>query len=52
MLNTTSVPLPSRPGQPSVLLYCRTCLEVRLMSPSDTAPHYRLQGDDFEEEPD
>src|SRR5204862_88140 len=45
-------PLPSRPGQPSVLLYCRTCLEVRLMSPSDAAPHYRSQGDDFEEEPD
>jgi len=52
MLNTTSVPLPSQPGQPSVLLYCRTCLEVRLMSSSDAAPHYRSQGDDFEEEPD
>ena len=50
--NTTSIPLPSHPGQQSVLLYCRPCFEVRLMSPSDSAPLYRQRGDDFEEEPD
>ncbi len=49
MQNTTSIPLPSQPGQPAVLLYCRPCLEVQLMS---TAPLYRKRGDDFEEEPD
>ncbi|HJY85085.1 MAG TPA: hypothetical protein VKK81_28885 [Candidatus Binatia bacterium] len=52
MQNTTSIPLPSQPGQPAVLLYCRPCLEVQLMSPYDSAPLYREQGDDFEEEPD
>jgi hypothetical protein len=50
--HATSTPLQSLPGQQSVLLYCRPCFEVRLMSPSDTAPIYRKRGDDFEEEPD
>ncbi len=50
--NTTSIPLPSHPGQQSVLLYCRPCFAVRLMSPADSAPLYRQRGDDFEEEPD
>jgi len=52
MPDTTTIPLPVRLGQPSVLLYCRPCLEVRLMSPYDTAPLYRARGNDFEEEPD
>lgn len=44
--------LPSQPGQPATLLYCRTCLEVRLFSPYDAAPSYRVHGDALEEEPD
>jgi hypothetical protein len=50
--HATALPLPSRPGQQPVLLYCRPCFTVRLMSPTDAAPLYRARGDDFEEEPD
>src|SRR5262249_57323647 len=50
--NATGHPLPSRPGQPPVLLYCRPCFSVRLMSPTDAAPRYREGGDDIEAEPD
>src|SRR5215470_672029 len=35
-----------------VLLYCKTCLDVWLVSPSDAAPHYSLRGDELEEESD
>jgi len=44
--------LPPRPGQRATLLYCQTCLEVRLLSPYDAAPSYRVHGDALEEEPD
>jgi len=50
--HATALPLPSRPGQPPVLLYCRPCFSVRLMSPTDAAPLYREGGDDIEEGPD
>jgi len=49
---TPPTPLPVRPGQPPVLLYCRTCLEVRPMTSFDAAPRYQARGTDFEEEPD
>lgn len=47
-----SIPVPPQPGQPAVLLYCRSCFEVLRMSPYDTAPLYQQRGDDFEEVPD
>jgi len=49
--DTTNV-LASFGHQVSMLLYCRTCLDVRLMSPSDATPHYSIQGENLEEESD
>ena len=49
--DVTHVLLPSQPGQSSVLLYCRSCLEVQLLSPYDAAPLYRVRGTEVEEEP-
>ena len=52
MQHAPSIPVPLQPGQPAVLLYCRSCFEVLRMSPYDTAPLYQQRGDEFEEVPD
>lgn len=47
---SSCVPLPIQPGQQSALVYCKQCLEVRHFTPYDTAPQYRIHGEELEEE--
>jgi hypothetical protein len=51
MQNANAISASPQPGQPAVLMYCRPCLDVQLITPY-TAVLYRQQGDDYEEEPD
>jgi hypothetical protein len=51
MQNAKAISLSPHPGQPAVLLYCRPCLAVQLITPY-LAVLYRQKGDDYEEEPD
>lgn len=49
--NGRQIPLPSQPGQSTLLLYCKPCHEVYQMTPYDLVPLYQVRGNTLEESP-